>query len=124
MMSYETIPGLEDLYLEDSFILEVEERAGVLRLHMEFVLTPNHAEYEPPKPGEHHCYRRGVLAFRDVEQASWTGPGLKPSRDANGEIDFGNIDSLVVDGNTYRIEGDFGRVTVLASALDLTLGEP
>ncbi|MEO6087136.1 MAG: hypothetical protein ABIQ18_28890 [Umezawaea sp.] len=109
-LDYSEIPGFENLYLEDSFVMDIVARPGELTIIAELVLTPGHHWYAPPKPGEQYCYRRGSIRFSPVSHLSWSHQGTPPAVDAGGESDFGGIDSLRVDGENYFLEGDWGQI--------------
>lgn len=52
MAGYETIPGLEHIYLEDSWVLGVSETDSSLTFDLEAVLTEHHPDWQPPRAGE------------------------------------------------------------------------
>jgi hypothetical protein len=64
MVNYSELPGLDGVYLEDSFVLGIGETSNQLVFDLDAVLTPSHPSYAPPHPGEQYCYRRGELLFR------------------------------------------------------------
>src|SRR5438093_4099897 len=102
--AYHALPGLGDYYLEDSYVLGIHLTGEALVFDLEVVLTESHPEYRPPAPGEQYCYRRGRLAFSDPRLLAMvdTKP-FRPSTDATGERDFGNIDGLEVEAGRYRV---------------------
>lgn len=116
MTDSSTIPGLEGIYLEDSWVVGIVARPGVFEMTADLVLSESHPAYEPPRPGEQYCYRRGVLRFERVSTLTWEGQGAAPAVDASGEEDYGSIDSLAGTDGGYLIEGDFGRVAVSSVA--------
>lgn len=107
---YEKYPALESLYLEDSYVLGIEESSNTLVLLMEFVLRESHELWQPLKPGEQYCYRKGRLEFQSVRELAWLDKHMQPNTDANGEIDFGNIDVMRFEGGHFELEGDWGRL--------------
>jgi hypothetical protein len=119
---YTSVPGFRHVYLEDSFVLGINAEPGRVVFDIELVLIESHPAYAPPKRGEQHCYRRGLIRFENVESLSWTGQMVvKPAVDASGEQDFGGIDDLRIAEGVYALEGDFGRLEIASSppALDL-----
>lgn len=118
---YTSRPGLTEIYLEDSYVLAIEARPGQLRFTLEFVLTPRHPDYRPPRQDEQHCYRRGELIFGGVTALRWTGQGSPPARDATGEIDYGNIDTYEWDAASDRLTGEWGRIEVTAASVSVEL---
>ena len=114
--AYTQLVALAHVYLEDSFVLDIEAHPGSLLFRLDMVLTQKHPLYRPPKAGETYCYRRGELRFQNVRQLVWESSGLKPSTDATGEIDYGSISSYQVDGVRHSIEGDWGKIEVISEA--------
>ncbi|HLW95859.1 MAG TPA: hypothetical protein VKS25_10805, partial [Solirubrobacteraceae bacterium] len=86
---FETIPALRDIYLEDSYVLAIHESEGELRIDLDAVLTENHPQWTPPKPGEPYCFRRIRLIFERPRRVEWIRKDMRPSRDATGEIEYG-----------------------------------
>jgi hypothetical protein len=52
MVNYSELPGLDGVYLEDSFVLGIEETSNQLVFDLDAVLTPSHPSYAPPNRGE------------------------------------------------------------------------
>ena len=113
------------VYLEDSWILDVTPTEYALRFVIEAVLTPEHAEYHPAKPGEQHCYRAGILMISSAQPISFEGSGAPPAIDASGEVDYGNIDTFTGidwDGTAaWELTGGWGRAIVKQPTVVLTL---
>jgi hypothetical protein len=108
--SYEHIPPFDQLYLEDSYVLGVEEN-DQLTFDIDAVLTERSPHYRPAKPGEQYCYSRVRLTFPNAREVMWRSRSFTPSIDANDEVDYGNIDAFeLTDSGTYRLEGDWGEV--------------
>lgn len=123
MSSYTDISGFEDVYLEDSWVLDIAVLPGMVTLEVEAVLLESHPAYEQPRPGEAYCYRRGTIRFNGVAAVTWTGQGdVVPAVDASGEQDFGSVDAFEVSEGQYVLEGDFGRLEVSSDppVLELT----
>jgi len=114
--------ALRGLYLDDSYVLDVQASRGLVAITMEFALAPEHPEYSPALPGEQYCYRKGILVFEGVTELNWTGQlSSRPSQDPDGSIDYGNIDSLVIDGTHFTVEGGLGRIDLQAASLRVAL---
>lgn len=118
--AYSTIPGFEHLYLEDSYVLAISEKAAGVRFEMEFVLTAGHRDHQSPKPGEAYCYRRGILRFPQVAHVHLSQSGVT-SQDATGETDMGIIDSFESRGQHCRLEGDWGQPELVCGTPCVTL---
>jgi hypothetical protein len=109
------LDGLEFIYLEDSFVLDIVATPGAVKFEMDFVLTAEHPEYAQPNANEQYCYRRGSLNFERASECVWRDQGLPPARDADDELDFGNIDSFSWQSDSFSLEGDWGTMTIVAS---------
>lgn len=119
--SYETLPSLKHYYLEDSYVLDVKEDARSVGFRMDIVLTPTHPYYRSPLPHEQHCYRRGRLIFQDCDEIVWKRRNFRPSTDASGEVDYGNIDSLYEEDGYFHLNGDWGELVLKAPAPTVVL---
>lgn len=115
MMDYSEVPGLEGLYLEDSYVLSIAVEREALVFRLDAVLTPLHPAYGPPAQGEQYCYRRGRLIFDKPRDVARLFGSTVPNIDANGETDLGNIDSMTVEGGLANLEGEWGAVRVVLS---------
>ena len=112
---YWLIPGFEDIYLEDSWVLEVVADSSAVRFVLDLVLRESHALYEPPRPNEQYCYWQAELRFEAASSLLWEGRGARPAIDANGSLDFGNIDSLQFESDQYFLEGDWGTMRLTSA---------
>lgn len=123
MTAYWEIAGLEDVYLEDSWVIDIVSRPGMLWLEIDLVLRESHPLFMAPKPGEQHCYKRGRLIFRKVTELHWTDQGRPPALGPAGERDYGSVDEMTIDGNRFRATGDFGTMDFIAgSVVDIEWG--
>ena len=109
---YYEMRGLENVYFEDSYVLDLLESANSLMFELKVVLTEKHPLYHAPKPDEQYCYRKAALQFESVSRVVWLERDLRQSTDANGETDYGNIDAFYADKETYHLEGDWGIVEI------------
>ena len=112
MIDYTQFPGLAGIHLEDSYVLSIQNSPGALVFRLDVVLTPEHPAYRAPRSGEHHCYAAGRLVFANATRVEWTRQTGAHYTDATGEDDLGNIDVLRVDGEAFRVEGDWGEVRI------------
>ena len=113
MKYFEWIKALSDIYLEDSFVLEVRERASEIEFEMEFVLRPGHVLYKEPAKGERYCYRRGVLRLNNCTDVQ-IHRSSTITFDANNEIDLGNIDIFERNGDRISMSGDWGELSLIS----------
>jgi hypothetical protein len=118
---YTDLPGFEALVLEESYVLGVQATPGSVTFDIDLALTPEHPAYTPPPASETECFRVGRVRFVDVRELAWHGQGAVPATDASGERDFGHIDSLVWDDDTFKLEGDWGRMEVSAARVEVEI---
>ena len=113
--------GLGEVYLEDSFVLDIEESAGELRFRMEIVLREGHPAFKDPPALEQYCFAPGTLVFHGTKDILWSERNEVKSVDAAGESDLGNIDQLYLEEGRYHLKGDWGVVMLSAEAVELLL---
>jgi hypothetical protein len=113
---YPELHGLEHVYLEDSYVLDLCVSVGSVEFTLDVVLTSGHALYQTPSPEHVYCMRQAVLRFSRATtvQVSWSG--AMPATDAAGEVDYGNIDVLYREGARYHIGGPWGDMDVVSDA--------
>lgn len=114
MTSYQSVQGLEQVVLEASYVLDVLATPTLLTFQLDAFLTPQHPDYVTPSKDEQERYRPAILTFSKLNKLIWDFKTVSPAVDASGEIDYGSIDSMTITGQTYTIEGDFGRIEVNA----------
>jgi hypothetical protein len=120
-VEYYELPALSHIYLEDSYVLDIIESDSELRFLLDIVLTEFHPDYHPPVSGEQYCYRKGELIFEETCAIQWLRKTRQVFRDANGEIDYGNIDVFYYEDGRYHIEGDWGSVMLSSESLQLQI---
>ncbi|WP_211330485.1 hypothetical protein [Prauserella muralis] len=111
-MNYSDLPELADVYLEDSYVLNISEEPNKIVFTMEFVLTENHDSYSAPREGEQYCYRDGYLTFTDVSKVEWLTQTLRKFTDAANEEDMGNVDFLTGENGSWHVGGDWGEARI------------
>lgn len=109
-------------YFEDSYVLRIEEDNAKILFELELVLTPDHAEYQPPPSSVQHCYRRARLVFDNLKSVHWKRRSRVSFVDGDGERDLGNIDSFTIfPNNEYKLEGDWGDLELVAGTVSIEL---
>ena len=115
MPYYEAFPTLDQVYLEDSWVVSVREVPHGLVFDLDAVMTERHPAYRGPLPGEQYDYRRLLLEVVGTS-AAYEPSGAPPASDANGHLDHGNIDAWHVDEQGWsHLEGDWGTARVLSA---------
>ena len=120
-MNYSEILSLSNFYLEDSYVLSIDELARSLIFELEAVLTKNHPQYEEPKNGEQYCYRKVLLRFFSADSIEWLDSSFIGFIDSTGDLDYGNIDSFVSDDGAYILSGDWGRVIIRGGEVEAVI---
>lgn len=122
-MNYYEIQSLSNFYLEDSYVLSINEAVETLIFELEAVLTKNHPQYKEPEKGEQYCYRKASVRFFSVTSIEWLDKRFIGFEDSAGELDYGNIDSFVWDDGSYTLSGDWGRVIIWGGEVEVTITE-
>ena len=106
------LDGPQNVYLPDSFVLEVNSSEVEVCFTIEAALELDHPlYYSPPHPGEMHAYAilrwclRGDVHWNDV-------PHPPRARDASGATDYGSVNEWWSEGTTQHIGGEFGQVAI------------
>lgn len=110
---------LKDVYLEDSFVESISIKNNSFIFDMEFVLSEKHQFYHTPKENEQYCYRLGKLVFSGLKQLKWDNIRLTKISGCNYDNDYGNIDSLCKEKETYYLEGDWGIMELQCESLEI-----
>jgi hypothetical protein len=118
---YTEIPQIEHFVLEESWVLDIAASPGRLVIRIELVFDKDHPDLKPAPVGDVYYTREGILSFEGVSRLEWIDQGARPSLDATGELDYGNIDSMSWEDERYELEGDFGTIILTASQLHLEL---
>jgi len=109
--------------LNDSFVLSWQESVDSLVFYLEASLWPESDHYSTPCKDEWTCYKPAILTFKGVSEIQ----GLKSMRDtlhstdANGDVDFGNIDELEQLETGFRVAGDFGEVEIFGGRIQFEI---
>lgn len=111
-LDYYNIEELENVYLEDSYVLRIKTDSNSAEFRLSVVLTENHPLYNPPKQDEYYCCKKAVLSFPAATEIIWVEVNIDPAIDANGEVDFGNIDSFFYNDQYYELSGSWGELKI------------
>ncbi|WP_414945546.1 hypothetical protein [Amycolatopsis sp. cmx-11-32] len=116
MKNYTDFADLAHVFLEDSYVLAINETPISLTFKLDLVLTPSHPRYHEPRADEQHSYEDAVLTIPGATKIEWVTRSNQTYRDATGEEDLGNIDSFQYDEGYYEIIGDWGQVRIYSTA--------
>lgn len=110
ILYHDAFEALKYIYLEDSWVLGINQDEKSISFEVEFVLTKSHELYSEPKKNEQYCYKKGQLILSECSVISLKPSGHPPSTDANGEKDFGNIDTFTKQDGKVELSGDWGNL--------------
>lgn len=108
---YYQLEGFQNLYLEDSYVLDIQESPSEVVFKMEVVLTEQHLLYSPPT-NEQYCYKKAAIRFSGLENVVWIEKDFQKFYDSSSEYDYGNIDSFYLLDGWYFLTGDWGEVKI------------
>ncbi|MFM6402486.1 MAG: hypothetical protein ACKPFF_37895 [Planktothrix sp.] len=110
---YSQISPLKDIYLEDSYVLDIKDATTY---ELEVVLCESHPLYTPPLEGEQYCYKKCTLTFPNPTSSGLFLTHASPCVDPDGSLDYGNIDVLHFDDeiNEYYLEGEWGSSRIVS----------
>ena len=118
-MDWNQLELFKGIDLNDSFVLNWAQEAGLLRFELDASIWPGSEYYSKPVDEEYTCYRKATLMFKGVQSIV----GLKsiesvPSTtDPGGSADFGNIETLSQTESGFQLSGDFGSVKITGGEL-------
>ncbi|MGE0880264.1 MAG: hypothetical protein AB7L13_18860 [Acidimicrobiia bacterium] len=121
MRPYHLLAGLEDVYLEDSYVLDIEAHVTDIRITVQAVLTESHPQYTGRKPGKQHCYRKVVLLFEGFGSYTFQANARSRSIDPDGTVDYQNVDAFTWDESGFALEGSWGSLRTDGGTVSVVL---
>jgi hypothetical protein len=112
-LNYWQFPGFENIYLEDSYVLSINDKTSI-QILLEAVLTENHSLYTQPLPEEQYCYRRMSVNFPHPQTYDLVLNNISPIADPDGSVDYGNIDEFFMADGKYYLTGEWGELTIVS----------
>ena len=67
MSHYYEWDNFKDIYLEDSFVISINDTEKDLSFVVEIVLTEKNIFYKPPHEDEQYCYKKGEIRFCKIQ---------------------------------------------------------
>lgn len=118
-MNWTELKEFKGIDLNDSFVLDWLLTETELSFELEASIWPDSEFYQTPKPNQHTCYKSAELKFSNFTKV--TGLKLKSqthaSKEPDGSIDYGNIDSLTKTNAGYDLTGNFGNLQIQGGSL-------
>jgi hypothetical protein len=113
-LNYWQLPGFENIYLEDSYVLSINANTISIKILLEAVLTENHPLYTPALSGEQYCYRQMTVYFPHPQTYDLVLNNISAIADPDGSVDYGNIDVFFMADDKYYLRGEWGEVTIVS----------
>jgi len=110
---YEKLSGLEDLYLEDSWVLEIDAGPDHLHFTVDAVMAESHPAWRPRKSNEQYSCLPVEICFDSTTSLDFRASEWPLAVDATGATDYGHIDAFTWEGDRYQLEGDWGSAIVV-----------
>ena len=119
---FAAIADLQNVYLEDSYVLGIYETEDALLFDLDAVLTEAHPAYAPPPVDMQYCYRKARLTFRGHLTVNWIERNFNSRTvDPDGSVDIGEIDGFECGPEGYYVDGAWGAVQIQCDEVSLTL---
>jgi len=113
-LNYWQLPGFENIYLEDSYVLSINANTISIKILLEAVLTENHPLYTPALSGEQYCYRQMTVYFPHPQTYDLVLNNISAIADPDGSVDYGNIDVFFMADDKYYLRGEWGELTIVS----------
>ena len=113
-LNYWQLPGFENIYLEDSYVLSINANTISIQILLEAVLTENHPLYTPALSGEQYCYRQMTVNFPHPQTYDLVLNNISAIADPDGSVDYGNIDEFFRADDKYYLRGEWGKLTIVS----------
>ena len=115
MKYYYEFHSLEHVYLEDSYVLDIQTEPDSVEISVETVLTESHPQYSDPLPNEQYCYRNGRICFQNAKRITWVEKSMIPVPNLVGPPDYGNIGVFYFSEGSYHLNGEWGELEIVSS---------
>ena len=113
-LNYWQLPGFENIYLEDSYVLSIINAKISIQILLEAVLTENHPLYTPALSEEQYCYRQMTVNFPHPQTYDLVLNNIRAIADPDGSVDYGNIDDFFMADDKYYLRGEWGELTIVS----------
>jgi len=105
----------------DSFVLGWTSNEVEITFKLEASLWPESPHYLEPKSDEYTCYRKCEIQFTNF--TSYSGlleqDAINPTKDLDGSIDYGNIDTFIKTNHGFKVVGEFGNLNIVNGKVQL-----
>jgi hypothetical protein len=70
-INYYELSGLENIYIEDSYVLDIDIIDTSAHFLLDLVITKNHPKYQLLLSVKQYCYKKALLKFNQSKEANW-----------------------------------------------------
>jgi hypothetical protein len=112
IQEYHTFKSFENIYLEDSYLLDVDISDTKITLTVEAVLTEEHSQYSEPEKEKKYCYQIIDIIFSNVTSYAWNKKNMHLISGGDVAPDYGNIDFFYKEKAQYNIGGEWGTLQI------------
>lgn len=119
--NYFELDEFQNIYLEDSFVINIQETKSDITFNCDFVLLEKHKLYSIPKNDEQYCYLKGYIRLSNIYQINWIKRNENVFSNDCYDNDYGNIDIFHIDNEKYYLQGDWGEVVIYSKNIELKL---
>ena len=120
-VNYYEMKEFKGIYLEDSYVLDIKLSFDNFEILLDAVLHETHPLYTMPLPDEQYCYRQARVIFSGYRKIVYQKDIIIPDVDASGKVDYGNIDTFVMQNDQNILTGCFGNIEIICDDVSLKI---
>ncbi len=122
-MNWTELEIFKGIDLNDSFVINWTHEEGQIAFDLEASIWPESEYYQEPIKSEYTCYRKARLKFTKITNYSGllNTDTAKFSKDPDGSIDYGVIESLSKTDVGFEVSGDFGIVGIIGGIISFEI---
>ena len=132
-MDYSKLPQFAKYDVENGFLLDVREGDSI-EFMVDAALTYAHPlnqrtlwakivdalTRELPPYQYTPSWAKIRIVFPKVKSVHWVKRTMKPTVDPDGSVDYGSIDSFVIDGDRSHLSGKWGEVEIVSDTIEVS----
>jgi len=65
------------------------------------------------------CWRKIIIVFPNATSVEWRTRTMQPATDLDGSVDFGSFTKFELDGDKYRLSGEWGAVEIISDVVEV-----
>lgn len=116
---------LYGVMVDDTWVTGWTLQQDILIVDCIFSLWSGNPYYEEPKVGEWTCYKEGQLILHrpQISEGIFSMEEVEQTVDMDGSVDYGSLDSAVLENRALTLCGPFGTVKVVLDDFELHLSK-